>query len=79
MTNIRYAGYLLVAMGLINMRYQTGHQSSVAHSLVIVIPGLLLLAATFLAPTKKLLMAKNVQISVGIIALALVGYAFLNN
>ena len=79
MTNIRYAGYLLVAMGFINMRYQTGNAGNISHSLIIVIPGILLLAATFIAPTKKILMSKNVQICVGIVTAALVAYGFINN
>jgi uncharacterized membrane protein YjjP (DUF1212 family) len=79
MTNLRYAGYLLVAMGLINMRYQTGHSNIVTHSLVIVIPGLLLLAATFNKSTQKILAGKNAKICVGIVAASLVAYSFINN
>ena len=79
MTNLRYTGYLLVALGLINMRYQTGHSNVITHSLVIVIPGLLLLAATFIKGTQKILESKNVKISVGLIAAALVVYSFINN
>ena len=79
MTNLRYTGYLLVALGLINMRYQTGHSNIVTHSLVIVIPGLLLLAATFIKSTQKVLAGKNAKICVGIVAAALVAYSFINN
>ena len=78
MTNLRFGGYLLVALGLINMRYQTGHNSVVSHSLSIIVPGALLLLATFLQPTKKFLGQKNNKVIVGIIVLLLVGYSFIN-
>ncbi|CAB4777090.1 MAG: hypothetical protein WCO27_03215 [Actinomycetes bacterium] len=78
MTNLRFGGYLLVALGLINMRYQTGHNSVVLHSLSIIVPGAFLLLATFLQPTKKFLEQKNNKVIVGIIVLLLVGYSFIN-
>jgi hypothetical protein len=78
MTNLRFGGYLLVAMGFINMRYQTGHHNAVTHSLGIVIPGALLLLATFIKPTQKFLEKKNNKLVVGIIVLLLVAYSFIN-
>ena len=78
MTNLRFGGYLLVAMGFINMRYQTGHQNSVVHSLSIIIPGALLLLATFIKPTQKFLEIKNVKVVAGIAVVALVAYSFIN-
>jgi hypothetical protein len=78
MTNLRYGGYLLLAMGFINLRYQTGHQGALLHSLAIVIPGLLLLLATFLKPTQEVLAKKNIQVIVAIIGVLLVGYSFIN-
>jgi len=78
MTNLRYGGYLLLALGFINLRYQTGHQSALLHSLAIVIPGLLLLLATFLKPTQEVLAKKNIQVIVAIIGALLVGYSFIN-
>jgi len=78
MTNLRYGGYLLVAMGFINMRYQTGHQNSAVHSLSIIIPGALLLLATFIKPTQKFLEIQNVKVVAGIAVVALVAYSFIN-
>ena len=78
MTHLRFGGYLLVAMGFINMRYQTGHQNSVVHSLGIIIPGALLLLATFIKPTQKFLEIRSVKAVAGILVLLLVGYSFLN-
>jgi hypothetical protein len=78
MNNLRYGGYLLVALGLINLRYQTGHHNVLIHSLTIVIPGLILLAATFTKATQKYLANRTVQSVVGIIAVLLVIYSFTN-
>jgi hypothetical protein len=78
MTNLRYGGYLLVALGLINLRYQTGHHNVLMHSLTIVLPGLMLLAATFMKSTRKYLLNRTLQIVVGIIAALLVVYSFTN-
>jgi hypothetical protein len=78
MTNLRFGGYLLVAIGFINMRYQTGHHNAVTHSLSIVIPGALLILATFIKPTQKLLEKRNIKLLVGTIVALLVIYSFIN-
>jgi len=51
-------GYLLLAVGLINLRYQTGKNSVLTHSLILIIPGALLLASTFTNAGKKWLHTK---------------------
>jgi len=78
MTNLRYGGYLLIALGFINLRYQTGHQNALLHSVSIIVPGTLLLLATLLKPTQKILAQRNIQIIVGIVVVLLVGYSFIN-
>jgi Ca2+/Na+ antiporter len=78
MTNLRYGGYLLIALGLINLRYQTGHHNVLIHSLTIIIPGLILLAATFTKPTQRYLVNRTTQIVLGIIIALLVFYSFTN-
>jgi len=78
MANLRYGGYLLIALGLINLRYQTGHHNVLIHSLTIVIPGLILLAATFMKATQKYLANRTIQIVVAILAALLVAYSFTN-
>jgi hypothetical protein len=45
-------GYLLLAVGLINLRYQTGKSSVLTHSLILIIPGALLLTSTFVKAGK---------------------------
>ncbi|MCX6427985.1 MAG: hypothetical protein NT152_00080 [Actinobacteria bacterium] len=78
MTNLRFGGYLLVAIGLINLRYQTGHHNALLHSMAIVVPGLLLLAGTYISATQRILMRKNSQLLVALFAALLLVYAFTN-
>jgi hypothetical protein len=78
MTNLRYGGYLLIALGFINLRYQTGHHNALLHSVSIIVPGTLLLLATLLKPTQKILAQRNIQLIVGIVVVLLVGYSFIN-
>jgi len=71
-------GYLLVAIGLINLRYQTGQSGVVSHSLTIVIPGAILLAATWIPALAKKLESKAVQAITITLGLILVAYAVIN-
>ena len=69
--------YAALAIGLINLRYQTGETGNLSKSLVLVIPGAALLLLSSTSVGKKWLLAK----SAGYIALAigavLVAYSFL--
>jgi hypothetical protein len=78
MTNYRWGGYLLVAMGLINLRYHTGHANNLSHSLIISIPGALLLLATWTKPLQKTLEKKAIKYSCLLIGAALIIYAGVN-
>ena len=72
MTNYRWGGYLLVAMGLLNMRYQTGEPGAVTNSLIILAPGVLILILSFIPKTAALLntkIAQRISIVVGIAAI----------
>ena len=77
-SNYRMGGYLLLAVGLINLRYQTGQSDVLKNSLLIVIPGVLLLAATWIPSTAKLLLGKSIQIVVAALGVLLVLYAVIN-
>lgn len=70
--NMRWAGYLLIAIGLINWRYQ--------NSFILGAPlwmfGLALIAGTYVAAVKKLLVTKVGAVIVGIIILGLLVSAF---
>ena len=75
--NYRMGGYLLIAIGLINLRYQTGDNGVVGRSLTIVIPGAILLASTWI-PTLAKLETKAVQAFSIVIGLGLIAYAVIN-
>ncbi len=69
---MRWAGYLLIAIGLINWRYQ--------NSFIVGAPlwmfGLVLIAGTYIAAVKKLLVTKIGAALVGIIIVVLLVMAF---
>lgn len=70
--------YAMIATGLINWDYQRTKANAFAHSLVIIIPGVLLLLATFFPATQKSLQKRSVQITWLLIGAAALAYAFLN-
>ncbi|MEY4087194.1 MAG: hypothetical protein RIU70_304 [Actinomycetota bacterium] len=72
------AGYLLLAVGLINLRYQTGKSSVLTHSLILIIPGALLLASTFTEAGKKWLHTKAATAIVITCGGLLLVYSFIN-
>lgn len=71
--NMRWAGYLLVALGLINWRYQ--------NSFIVGAPlwmfGLVLIIGTYIAAVKKLLVTKLGAALVGLMVIALLVMAFI--
>jgi uncharacterized membrane protein len=71
-------GYLLIAIGLINLRYQTGKSDVLNHSLILIIPGALLLAMTFLSAGKKWLDTKAATAMVLTCGGLLLVYSFIN-
>ncbi|MEN9881684.1 MAG: hypothetical protein RI916_111 [Actinomycetota bacterium] len=71
-------GYLLIAIGLINLRYQTGQSGVVTHSLTIIIPGALLLATTWIPTLAKKLESKGVQAVCMVLGLILIVYGVIN-
>jgi hypothetical protein len=76
--NFRMGGYLLLAVGLINLRYQTGHTNNLGKSLVLIIPGVLLLAITFVEAGKKWLHTKAATAIVITVGTILIAFSFLN-
>jgi hypothetical protein len=73
----RFGAYAILAMGLINLRYQTGNDSNLAKSSVLIILGLLALIATFI-PTLKALLLKRVSKGLAITTLILaIIYGFI--
>jgi hypothetical protein len=77
LNNYRFGSYAILAMGLINLRYQTGNDSNLSKSLVLIILGAVAFIATFI-PALKALLLKRVSKMVAIIILVLaIAYGFL--
>jgi len=78
MTNYRWGGYLLVAIGLLNLRYQTGEPGFVRNSLIIIAPGALILILSFIPRTAAALHSKTAQKISIVVGLAAILFAALN-
>jgi hypothetical protein len=76
--NFRMGGYLLLAVGLINLRYQTGQDDNLVKSLTLIIPGSLLLAITFVDAGKKWLHTKAATALVLTAGGILLAFSFIN-
>ena len=51
--NYRFGAYALFAMGLINLRYQTGSEGNLSKSLVLILVGAIVLVFTFIPKLSK--------------------------
>ncbi len=71
-------GYLLIALGLINWQYQNNDADVVTRSLLIVIPGVLVILMTFIKPLDSFLASRVGMTVVTVIGALLVGLSFLN-
>lgn len=76
LNNYRMAGYLLIAVGLINLRYQSGADSIVTRSLVIILPGAAIVMATFITRLHRLLSQRATMAISAFIGVALLVFAF---
>ena len=71
------AAYAALAVGLINLRYQTGSESNLAKSAVLVIPGALLLLISFLPFGQKWLQSKTAVATLVTLGGLLLAYSFI--
>ncbi|MEI7722282.1 MAG: hypothetical protein WCI86_00990 [Actinomycetota bacterium] len=78
LNNYRMASYLLLAIGLINLRYQTGQDGVLVNSLTIVIPGVAMLLTTFAQGAHSFLARREVMVSLAVLGVALVAWAITN-
>jgi hypothetical protein len=76
--NYRMGGYLLIALGLINWQYQNNDADVVTRSLLIVIPGAVVILMTFIKPLDSFLASRVGMTVVTVIGALLVGLSFLN-
>ena len=73
----RFGAYAILAMGLINLRYQTGSEANLPKSSALILLGLAVLSITFIPGFKNLFLLKISKI-VGILGLvASIIYGFL--
>jgi hypothetical protein len=75
--NYRMAAYAALAVGLINLRYQTGAESNLMKSAALFVPGALLIALTFTTAGKKWLESRNAALVLTIVGSALLIYSFI--
>ncbi|MDA2998023.1 MAG: hypothetical protein O2872_03890 [Actinomycetota bacterium] len=61
LNNYRFGSYALLAMGLINLRYQTGSEANLPTSSVLIIVGLLVFIVTFIPKFSTFLLGKIVK------------------
>ncbi len=71
-------GYLLLAVGLINWQYQNADAGIASRSLLIAIPGVAIVAMTFIKPLDKFLASRAGVSVVTVVGAALVVLSFLN-
>ena len=77
LNNYRFGSYALVAMGLINLRYQTGSQANLPTSSVLITVGLLVFIATFIPKFSAFLLGKMVKRISLLLLIALIIYGIL--
>jgi hypothetical protein len=78
LNNYRMASYLLFAIGLINLRYQTGKDGVLVNSAAIFLPGFIALTLTFIKGAHGFLAKREVMIALGVIGAVLVAWAISN-
>jgi hypothetical protein len=77
LNNYRFGSYALLAMGLINLRYQTGSEANLPTSSVLISVGLLVFIATFIPKLSTFLLGKMVKKISLLLLVALIIYGIL--
>jgi hypothetical protein len=77
LNNYRFGSYAILAIGLINLRYQTGSDHNLAKSLVLILSGALVLILTFVPMMREFLIRKLTQKLALILLLLLIAYSLL--
>ena len=75
---LRYVAYALFAIGLINLRYQSGEENLGLRTFLIVGTGLTLFALTYFNLGKSVLSASTGKVMAWLIAMAATLFAILN-
>jgi hypothetical protein len=77
LNNYRFGAYALFAMGLINLRYQTGTDGNLSKSSVLVAIGAIVLVLTFIPKLNDFFMKKLVKTLSLVLLAALIAYGIL--
>lgn len=77
LNNYRFGSYAILAIGLINLRYQTGSDQNLAKSLVLILSGALVLILTFVPVMREFLIRKLTKKLALILLLLLIAYSLL--
>ncbi|KRO75023.1 MAG: hypothetical protein ABS07_04560 [Actinobacteria bacterium BACL4 MAG-120920-bin74] len=77
LNNYRFGSYALLAMGLINLRYQTGSEANLSTSSVLITVGLLVFIVTFIPKFSTFLLGKIVKKVSLLLLVALIIYGIL--
>ena len=78
LNNYRMASYLLLAIGLINLRYQGANEGVLVNSLTVIIPGTAMLLISFIKGVHDFLARREVMVALLVIGLVLVAWAITN-
>ena len=76
--NYRLGSYLLIAIGLINLRYQSDNNNVLGKSLIIIVPGVLLLCSTWTSSLSNALNLRSTKVLALGLGLVLVAFAIFN-
>ncbi len=71
-------GYLLLALGLINWQYQNNDAGVATRSLLILMPGVVVIAMTFIKPLDAFMGSRVGMSLIAVVGAILVGLSFLN-
>lgn len=77
LNNYRFGSYAILAIGLINLRYQTGSEQNLPKSLVLIVSGSLVFLLSFIPTLKSFLSKKSSQRFALVLLLALIAYGLL--
>lgn len=77
LNNYRFGSYALLAMGLINLRYQTGSDANLSTSSLLIVTGLLVFIFTFIPRISSMLLNKSIKRVSLLLFIALIIYGIL--
>ena len=75
--NYRFGAYAVLAMGLINLRYQTGSEANLSKSSVLIAVGAIVLGLTFIPKLTDFFMKKLVKALSLVLLAVFIAYGIL--